>query len=116
MNGPHEILYTEGIQNLSTHEPATPGHRHAKRQICQANNGMCVRRYDEFNAAIASQANPMRLQIEPVWVAVDLDSAAGFSDGVQYFFQPASKRWPRGDQSSEGMTPDFEDRQFQRAQ
>ena len=116
MNDPHEVFSIEGVQDFIAREPATPRCGYAVMQICQTADRMRVGGYDALNTAGSCGANPLRLEVETVRVAVDFDGAFGLGDGVQHLFHPASERRTRPDQSAERVTPDLEERQLERAQ
>src|SRR5262245_30447730 len=115
MHGFHEILGLEGIQDFVARKPAASRYRDTVVQTSQPADRMGVGRYDEFNTAGSCGANPVRLEVETVRVAVDFDGTSGLRDGVEHQVHSAFERRARPDQPAERVTPDLEERQPERA-
>src|SRR5215475_8799529 len=116
MDGLHEIFSIEGVQDFVTRKPATSRRGNTVVQTSQPAGRMGVGRYDEFNTTSSRGADPVRLEVETVGVAVDFDGASGLGDGVEHLVHSAFERRARPNQSAQRMTPDLEERQLQRAQ
>ena len=71
-------------------------------QTSQPADRMGIGGYNEFNTAGSCGANPVRLEVETVRVAVYFDGAFGLGDGVQHLAHPAFERRTRPDQSPSG--------------
>src|SRR5262245_31240521 len=100
MHGPHEIFSVEGVQDFVTRKPAAPSCGDTVVQTSQPADRMGVGGYDEFNTTGSCGANPVRLEVETVRVAVDFDGASGLGDDVEHLVHSAFERRTRPDQSA----------------
>src|SRR5262245_44391005 len=116
MHGSHKIFSIEGVQDFVARKPTASRRGDTVVQTSQPAGRMGVGGYDEFNTAGSRGADPVRLEVETMWIAVDFDRASGLGDGVEHLVHSAFEGRARPDQSAQRMAPDLEERQLERMQ